>query len=411
MGLTTETVKSLFDDSAYEYRVGAFRDFLSAPVRDYKESPTTKEYVDISTQDLERLIAAEQLPEIPPSGSAADCHIKVINAKLSYVSPDLERAGIMVSSISSLIQDRPDLAERYIFRQSGKDRIEKLINASWVDGIFVLIPENGTGDITIRHESDASYSHSMKVILACEKDSRARIRDYYESSGKGQAIQGRNIYIHLGDRAKLDYEYVQEKSQEVTDIAFVRSFLGPYSEFRVYHVSRGGSRVLFQNESELIGEGSDFRTYGVSFSSGNQKMDIRDSSFQVGVASNADIQVRGAVAGKSSTIHRGNVDIEADSTKSTGFYDSRILLLSREGFANSKPGLLIKNNDTKSKHGSAISDVDEEQIFYLRTRGIASNMARAMVMEGFLGSPVEKSSDEDLIRKVQDYSKELLQDA
>ena len=138
-------------------------------------------------------------------------------------------------------------------------------------------------------------------------------------------------------------------------------------------------------------------------------MDIRDSSFQVGTACNADIQVRGAVSGQSSTIHRGNVDIEADSVKSTGFYDSRILLLSREGHANSKPGLLIKNSDTKSKHGSAISDVDEEQIFYLRTRGIDSNMARAIVMEGFLGSPVEKSSDKELIRKVQEYSRELLQ--
>ncbi len=409
MGLTTESVKSLFDDGAYDYRVNAFKEFLSAPVRDYKESPTTREYVDITTQDLEKLISPEQPSETGNSGKTGDCDIRVINAGISYVNPALEKDGVMVNSISSLIQENPELAHKYIFRNSGRDRIEKLINASWVDGIFVMIPENASADITLRQESDASYSHSMKTVFVCGRESRCRIRDYYGSTGQGTAVQGRNIYIYVEEGSRLDYEYVQEKSHEVTDMAFVRSFLEDYAEFSIYHVSRGGSRVLFQNESELNGRGSDFRTYGVSFSNGSQRMDIRDSSFQVGTACNADIQVRGAVSGQSSTIHRGNVDIEADSVKSTGFYDSRILLLSREGHANSKPGLLIKNSDTKSKHGSAISDVDEEQIFYLRTRGIDSNMARAIVMEGFLGSPVEKSSDKELIRKVQEYSRELLQ--
>ena len=158
----------------------------------------------------------------------------------------------------------------------------------------------------------------------------------------------------------------------------------------------------------MNGEGSDFRTQGVSFTDGSQAMDIRDSSFQLGKGTYADIQVRGAVSGNSVTMHRGNIDIEEESIQSNGFYDSKILLLSEGGYANSKPGLIIKNNNTKSKHGSAISNIDEDQILYLRSRGIDRETAESMIMDGFLSVSVEKSGNKLLMEKVHEFAEAVI---
>lgn len=103
-------------------------------------------------------------------------------------------------------------------------------------------------------------------------------------------------------------------------------------------------------------------------------------------------------------MHRGNIDIEEKSIKSTGYYDSKILLMSKDGFANTKPALLIKNNNTRSKHASAISSVDDDQIFYMQSRGIPKNLAKNLITGGFVGSTVEKSGDSILMERVEKYS-------
>ena len=211
----------------------------------------------------------------------------------------------------------------------------------------------------------------------------------------------------MGENGNMQYNYLQDKSTSVTDLTYIREFLDRYAQFHIYHINHGGSRVQFTDESVQLGESSDFRVYGVNFSGGSQGMDIRDSSFQKGIGSSADIQVRGVVTGKSSTIHRGNVDLEEQAVKATGFYDSKILLLSQEGLANSKPGLMIKNANTRSKHGSSISDVDEEQIFYLRSRGVDEETARGMVTAGFVGSVIERAGNPEFTRKVYEYAEGL----
>lgn len=397
-----DMLKNRFADTTFEYRANAFRAFLQIPRRDFKESPTTKEYVDISEEDLETMIeqtdTSVEMPDFDPKFSPDHfiVHDQVPESAGNVIFKDLKKA----------VKDHPDLMEKYVYREVGKERIECLINSAWGNGYFLFVPKD-TRDVKLTLESaySAERSSASKSVIILEDDSKADITDIYESYGNGSAVQGRNVYLFLGERAKLQYNYYQEKKNTVVDICFLRSFLEKYAELKIFHVNAGGSRVVFYNESTMNGEGSDFRTYGTSFSDSDQRMDLRDSSFQVGEACNADIQIRGVVQGSSSTLHRGNVDIEEPSALSTGYYDSRILLLSKDGYANSKPGLIIRNSNTKSKHGSAISNVDNDQILYLRSRGIPSELARSMITEGFASWGVEKSGNKVLIDVIKKYSR------
>lgn len=396
-----DMLKNRLHDSAFEYRAESFRNYLQVPRRDFKESPTTKEYVDITEKDLENMI--EQ--------NSSDINYDSVNARFDpdfFIVHDRvpqKNDQVIFKDIRDAINDHQDLMEKYVYREKGNERIECLINSAFGNGYFLFIPKN-TRDVKLKIESafDSSIPSAGKSVIIMEDDSSADITDIYESFGDGSAVQGRNVYFFLGERAKLQYNYFQEKNLKNVDICFVRSFLDNYAELKIFHVSAGAGRVLFSNESVMNGEGSDFKTYGTSFSDSRQRMDIRDSSFQVGESCNADIQVRGVVQGSSSTLHRGNVDIEEPSVLSTGYYDSKILLLSKDGYANSKPGLIIRNSNTKSKHGSAISNVDSDQILYLRSRGIPEDIARSMITEGFASWTVNRSGNEVLMDVIKKYS-------
>ena len=410
MELIEDVIKKRFNDSSFEYRAHCFREFLKSPVRTFKESPTIKDYVPLDEDDLNNLLLDyEEYAELPDNNVEAD--ILFVNDHIESVSENLKGRGVKVQDLLSVASETSHPLREYIYAYFGLDREEFLINATWKNGYLIYIPDGVSNlEISVVVLTDSSNPSVLKNLIVVGNDSNCVIKDKYVNYSAGKSVHGKTVYMHIGKRSHLSYHYIQEKNADVTDLTFVKSFLEEFSEFTFYHVNRGGSRVIFSNLSYMKGEGSNFKTFGVSYSDNDQRFDIRDSSFQTGKACNADIQVRGVVKGKSLTIHRGNIDIEEMSVKSTGFYDSRILLLSKDGYANSKPGLIIRNNDTKSKHASAISSLDKEQIFYLRSRGIPEKLAKSLMTEGFLLANLEKSNDLEMEEKVHRYSEEILRE-
>jgi|GEM_PF-1315265 Fe-S cluster assembly scaffold protein SufB len=405
-------IKKRFNDTSFDYRARAFREFLRVPIRTFKESPTVKDYVEISDGELESMLIESDSDVSGNPVFSDDSQIRFVDDRIISVSEELGKHGVLAQDYLSAVNGDQAETKRFLNLYVGSDREEFLINAAWKNGFVIYVP-SGTRDLAINIESfsDASKPIAAKNIIVCGDDSSVSINDVYRSYGEGNGVHGRTVYIYVGKRSTLKYNYLQEKERGIVDIAFVKSFLSEFADFTFYHVNRGASRTLFSNTSYMEGEGSSFKTFGVSYSDGDQKFDIRDSSFQTGIASSADIKVRGVVKGKSLTIHRGNIDIEEKSIKSTGFYDSRILLLSKDGYANSKPGLIIRNNNTKSKHASSISSLDRDQVFYLRSRGIPDAVARSMLTEGFLLANLENASSEILIDKVHAYSEEIIRES
>ncbi|MCL4438368.1 MAG: SufD family Fe-S cluster assembly protein [Candidatus Thermoplasmatota archaeon] len=406
----SDRLKTRLNDDAYEYRRESFISFLKSPIRDYKESPTVKDYVEITESELERMANGE--PGTPFSLNQEKYRGNILVAgKELKLDTSLSKTGVDVISLSGFRKNQNPELFQHVFSEMGRERIEFLINSSWSEGLVVTIPAGKSVSLSSTTVTAADESGARKTVVICGDDSVVEYADKYFTEGNGNGVQGKNIYFILGRNAKVKYLYLQDKSSSVTDITFVRQIMEQYSEFNFYHINHGSNKVLFSDESVQNGANSDFRVYGVNFSSGTQKMDIRDSSFQVGKKSTAEIFVRGVVTGSSSTIHRGNIDLEEVSINSSGFYDSKILLLSKDGYANSKPGLMIKNSNTRSKHGSSISNVDPEQIFYLRSRGIDIKTARNIITGGFVGSMIERANNREFTEKINEYAESLDIDA
>ncbi|GGM66731.1 hypothetical protein GCM10007108_01160 [Thermogymnomonas acidicola] len=400
-----DTLKTRLNDSAYEYRRDAFLAFLRAPVRDYKESPTVKDYVEIGKREVEALVyqdASSSQLSTATREDGEDAALYGLNFSVGKVQP-----GVIITDMRGAMEEHLETLRAKVFDKFGDDKIEFLINSAWQNGYFIEVADGATAQVDIHVEWDSRISYALKNVVIVGRDANLRLFEHDMSTGQGDGVHGKTIYFIMGQGSKVEFNYLQEKEKTTTDITYVKSFQDRYSAFNIYHINYGSAKVLFSNESQQAGDYSDFRVNGISFSAGTQKMDIRDSSFQLGIGSTSDIQVRGVVSGQSVTIHRGNVDLEEVAKKSSGFYDSKILLLSKEGYANSKPGLMIKNNDTRSKHASAISSLDEEQVFYLRSRGIPAGEAKSMVAEGFIASVADRASHPRFRSAVERFVKEL----
>ena len=113
----------------------------------------------------------------------------------------------------------------------------------------------------------------------------------------------------------------------------------------------------------------------------------------------SDLAFRGILQGRSSAVWKGNIIVDPGAQKTDAFQESRNLLLSKRAHADAIPGLEIQANDVRCTHAAAIAQVDPEQLFYLGSRGLPPDVAKRLVIEGFLSALVERF-EEGPVRKV-----------
>ncbi len=383
-----ERINSDLNDELHEYRQDNFIQFMRHPPQVYKDSPTRARYVDFPEEDIQKMVLGEVRgkPSIAP-GKQAD--ISVIDGEIRVKNSH----GITVKSMKEAEKENFGMLQKFTDIEYSDDRIEYLINAGWQNGLFIYVPEKKDVRLVLENISNAGYSFSSKDIIIIGDDSKVDIQCSDTSYGEGNGVQGRNIYIFAGKRSKVNYSRIQDKSVAVRGATFMKVHMDDFSEATVFHVDHGMDRSILSTESYQYGTGTKYEVRGASFTDGDQQADIRDSTVQIGTGTVSNIIIRGIVKGKSLTMQRGNIDLREESKKSQGYYDTRILLLSKEAYANTKPALLINNNDTKSKHASAISDIDEESIFYLGSRGIDRETAKSMIVSGFVEGVMENSNE------------------
>ncbi len=143
-------------------------------------------------------------------------------------------------------------------------------------------------------------------------------------------------------------------------------------------------------ETKLAGEGAEARVTGAYATRGRQHIDFDTTQEHAAPNTTSDLAFRGVLPGRSSAVWKGNIIVDPGAQKTDAFQDSRNLLLSKRAHADAIPGLEIQANDVRCTHAAAVAQVDPEQLFYLRSHGLDLDVARRLVVEGFLSALVER---------------------
>jgi Fe-S cluster assembly protein SufD len=205
--------------------------------------------------------------------------------------------------------------------------------------------------------------------------------------------------LELGANARLRYVCGQNLSERSWIFGTQRATVG--RDGRLDWVALGfGSRsghVLM--ETRLAGEGADARVTGAYATHGRQHIDFDTTQEHAAPHTTSDLAFRGVLHGRSSAVWKGNIIVDPGAQKTDAFQESRNLLLSKRAHADAIPGLEIQANDVRCTHAAAIAQVDAEQLFYLRSRGLREDAAKRLVIEGFLAALVERF-EEGPVREV-----------
>jgi Fe-S cluster assembly protein SufD len=146
---------------------------------------------------------------------------------------------------------------------------------------------------------------------------------------------------------------------------------------------------IFQN-TLLEGEGAEGKVTGAYALHGRQHLDYDTTQEHAAAHCNSDLAFRGILADRSSAVWRGMIKVDEGAQETDAFQESRNLLISKKAHADAIPGLEILANDVRCTHAAAIAQIDPDQLFYLRARGLPLEQASRLVIEGFLAELVER---------------------
>jgi Fe-S cluster assembly protein SufD len=194
----------------------------------------------------------------------------------------------------------------------------------------------------------------------------------------------------VGDGARLRYVCGQGLSERSWIFGAQRAEIGRDAGLDWVALGFGSARGRVRMETRLGGEGAEARVTGAYATHARQHIDFDTTQEHAAPNTTSDLAFRGVLQGRSTAVWKGNIIVDPGAQKTDAFQESRNLLLSKRAHADAIPGLEIQANDVRCTHAAAVAQVDPEQLFYLRSRGLRLDVARRLVIEGFLSALVER---------------------
>jgi Fe-S cluster assembly protein SufD len=196
--------------------------------------------------------------------------------------------------------------------------------------------------------------------------------------------------VDVADGGRLKYVTVQVLGPRVWQVSTQASRVGRDGDFTSYNVALGGDYARVRSESLLAGAGGSSRQLAVFFGAERQMHDFATLQSHRGKHTTSDLLFKGAVAHSSHSVYRGLIRVEKGASGTNAFQTNRNLVLGAGAHADSVPTLEIEENDVRCSHASAVGPIDEEQRFYLESRGVPTDAADRLIVSGFLDDVLER---------------------
>jgi Fe-S cluster assembly protein SufD len=192
--------------------------------------------------------------------------------------------------------------------------------------------------------------------------------------------------LSVGDEADLAYVSVQSLGSGAWQLAHQASTIGAHATLSSYAVALGGSYARLRTDSALAGESGTSSLRAAFFGRDDQMLDFRTLQDHRAPRTTSDLLFMGAVADTSHSVYSGLIRIRRGAVKSDAVQTNHNLVLDEGAHADSVPNLDIEENDVKCSHGSTVGPVDEDQRYYLESRGVEPERAEQLIVAGFFES-------------------------
>jgi Fe-S cluster assembly protein SufD len=357
-----------------------------------------------------------QLSAAAAFGFATDAAVELFFVNGHY-APSISRIdglprGVKVSRLVEAAATEPAVRTHLARHASITNNPFVAYNTGFVrDGLFVHVSKGVTlekpihvifyntgGGLTVTHP---------RVLVVADENAEASVVETYAGDGSAAAparyLTNAVVEFVVAQDARIDHCKVQQESTSASHISTTQAQLGTAARFVSHSTTIGG--LLTRNEVNVIlaGERADATINGLVLLDGNRHCDNHTLLDHAAAHCPSHELYKHVLSGKSTGVFKGKILVRPDSQKTDSKQTSKTLLLSDDALMNSMPALEIYADDVKCTHGSTTGPMDEEQIFYLRSRGVSAESARHLMTYAFAADITRRIRVEPVRARIENH--------
>jgi Fe-S cluster assembly protein SufD len=320
---------------------------------------------------------------------------RVAERRLVFVDgryrPDLSDA---TPAWFSSFQDEPGFGE---LARPDRDVMVALNAMLAEDGARLSVPagvDAGVAQIALVNAGGTALPSASHPRHAIRLGPRARLTLVETSSGEGAYLHNPVLEIEVADGAVLEHVRLQDEAPAAFHLATVYAEVGEDATYDCFTLNVGGRLVRTELHTRLAGKGGAVHLNGAQLLRGAQHADFTSVVRHDAPQCSSRQTVKNVLEGRSRGVFQGRIEVARAAQKTDGYQMSQALLLSPDAEVDTKPELEIFADDVKCSHGATVGELDAEQIFYLRSRGVPESEARAILVRAFLAEALEAVRNE-----------------
>ncbi|MDZ7292822.1 MAG: Fe-S cluster assembly protein SufB [candidate division KSB1 bacterium] len=381
------------DISALEYtRYLPFEPIIAPPVKSFDELPDLVRRAFDAESEVDNLIVNHNGQRI-----------------FRQTTSQIERAKVIFTDLDDAVRRYPELVQQYFMQSGAQAQDEKFValhGAFWNGGTFLYVPRNVKVEAPIRsfnvlsRSQAASFDHVLIIV-----EEGAEITFFEENVSaelNQQAFSNSVVEIFVKPGAKLQFISLQNHGHTVYNFSHKRALIERDATMN-WLVGTFGSRLSKSViGSIMVGPGSSTEMLGLSFGDSDQVIDQNTLQIHQAPHTKSDLLFKTALKERSRSIYKGTIHVVHGAQKADAYQANRNLVLGRQARADSIPGLEIEANDVRCTHGATVGTVDEEQLFYLMSRGLSRDEAVKIIVDGFFEPVLRRIPDERVVARLRE---------
>src|SRR5438132_913505 len=313
------------------------------------------------------------------------------------VSEDLKKRGVIFQPLERAMVEHGDLFRKYFMSTEatlGSAKFAALHKALVSSGTFLFVPRGLEIQEPIeifhwlRHDNMSIFPH---LLLVTDELAKVTVIEHFRSCDQRAAgfACGVNDLI-AGPGAKVTYVCTQTWGENVIALQMNSTTVDHDASAMSLNLHVGSRYSRFESLSRLVGEGGRSDLLAVAVAKHQQEFDARKLQELISPRTASDLLYKNALDDRARTIFGGLIRVEPDAHFTDAYQKVRNLLLSDDSEANSMPGLEILADNVRCTHGATSGQIDEDELFYLRTRGIPTKVAQRLLVTGFLDEVIRR---------------------
>jgi Fe-S cluster assembly protein SufD len=340
----------------------------------------------------------------PPSGTKDETASTIDSPEES-----LKEQGVTLGLFDEVLLNNPAALEGLSSLKGpnlGADNVHLLAQAFSGHGIVLHVPKGVTLEkpIMVRHLAppDGRVRFYRTIMILEEGASATLVETFNSPNNEGASLVCSAANVVANSNANATRILVQDLNRNSSFYQLDTKRAHRNAGIRCCSLHLGSAQSRFENLAIAAEQGAEIDLLGLSVGKGTQLFDQRTRQLHLAPNGRSDLLYKNALLDQSKAVFSGIIKVEEQAQQTDAYQTNRNLLLSPEAEADSLPGLEILANEVKCSHGATIGEIDEDQLFYLLSRGISKASAEELLVNGFLDEVLKRLNNEeiaDLLRK------------